>query len=152
MKKICLTAFLALTLLMSGSINTQAAPTKQQKRVAYTIKNLKLDATTSKALQPLLLAYLNELKAAQKPYDDLKDKYKNDIDKGTLTDKIATTLLTAKWQAAKNEVAVKQKYEAKFREILSAKKTFYCFSLLNDKMSKIEGTKSNKSSADDDDD
>lgn len=148
MKKIYLTALMALTLSLSGVSTTMAAPTKQQKRVAYTLKNLKLDAATQKKLQPILLAYLQELKAASKAYDDMKDKYKGDIDKGVLTDKAATALLAAKWAAAKNETAVKQKYEAKFKELLSPKKVWYCYALLNDKMSKIEGKSSSKNDDD----
>lgn len=145
MKKIFCTIVLAISFCLLGTTAMTAAPTKQQKRVAYTIKNLKLDAATSKSLQPILMAYLQELKAAQKPYDDLKEKYKNDIEKGTLTDKVATALLSAKWAAAKAETAVKEKYDKQIRTVLSVKKTWYCFSLLNDKMSKIEGTSGNRS-------
>lgn len=138
MKRIFISSLLCMT-LMSASMPAMAAPTKQQKRVAYTIKNLKLDAAAQKSLQPILMSYLTELKAAQKPYEDMKDKYKNDIDKGTLTDKVANALLEAKWKSAKEETAVKEKYEKQFRTVLSAKKVWYCFSLLNDKMSKIDG-------------
>jgi len=150
MKKNCLTFLLALALVVCGTTYSMAAPTKQQKRVAYTLKNLKLDAATKKSLQPMLISYLQELKAAQKPYDDLKEKYKNDIDKGTMTDKVATALLQAKWTAARNENAVKEKYDKQFRTVLSVKKVWYCFDLLNDKMSKIEGGKTSKSADDDD--
>lgn len=150
MKRLFTIGILALMMCLAGTVSSMAAPTKQQKRVAYTIKNLKLDANTAKALQPILVQYLNELKAASKPYEDLKTKYDNDIKKNLLTDKVAETLLKAKWQAAQKETEVKMKYEAKFRSLLSTKKVWYCFSLLNDKMSKIEGTKAN--SKDDDDD
>lgn len=149
MKRIGMILVMACTMLLAGAMVSYAAPTKQQKRVAYTLKNLKLDATTAKTLQPVLMDYLTELKAAQKPYDDLKEKYKTDIKNGTLTDKVASALLTAKWTAAKNEQAVKEKYEKKFMAILSAKKVWYCFDLLNDKMSKIEGK---ATSSDDEDD
>ena len=54
--------------LMSATMPALAAPTKQQKRVAYTIKNLKLDAAAQKSLQPLLMSYLTELKAAARPH------------------------------------------------------------------------------------
>lgn len=152
MKKIILTAMMAIAMTTCLPSTTLAAPTKQQKKVAYTIKNLKLDATKAKALQPMLMEYLTELKKVQKPYDDLKEKYKNDIKNGVLTDKAATALLNAKWTAAKAETAVKEKYEKKFQEVISAKKIWYCFDLLNDKMSKIEGTKSSKQAEDDDED
>lgn len=150
MKRIGMILVMACTLLLAGATASYAAPTKQQKRVVYTLKNLKLDATTTKTLQPVLMDYLTELKAAQKPYDDLKEKYKTDIKNGTLTDKVAQALLTAKWTAARNEQVVKEKYEKKFLTIIPAKKVWYCFDLLNDKMSKIEGKAS--TSSDDDDD
>ena len=149
MKRIGMILVMACTLLLAGATASYAAPTKQQKRVVYTLKNLKLDATTTKTLQPVLMDYLTELKAAQKPYDDLKEKYKTDIKNGTLTDKVAQALLTAKWTAARNEQVVKEKYEKKFLTIIPAKKVWYCFDLLNDKMSKIEGKAS--TSSDDDD-
>ena len=150
MRRILLMALSGFMFLSVCSLSANAAPTKQQKKVAYAIKNLKLDANTSKTLQPLLMAYLTELKAVQKPYDDLKDKYKANIKNGSINDKVASALLTAKWDTAKKEVAIKEKYQKKFLEVISAKKVWYCFDLLNDKMSKIEGT-SSKASADDDD-
>lgn len=139
MKKILLATILFAVTFVASTQVSYAAPTKQQKRVAYTIKNLKLDASTTRTLQPMLMQYLTDLKAAQKPYDDLKEKYKTDIKNGTLTDKAANALLEAKWKSAKDEIAVKESYEKKFRTLLSAKKVFICFDLLNDKMSKIEG-------------
>ena len=150
MKKICKTALMTLLLALSSTALVQAAPTKQQKRAAYAVKNLKLDDTKSKQLLPVLMEYLKELKAAQKPYEDLKEKYKADIKNGTLTDKAATALLTAKWTSDRNEVTVRQKYEKRFMEIIPAKKVWYCFDLLNDKMSKIDGTKGSTDEDEDD--
>lgn len=150
MKKTGFAMMMACMMLLGGATTVYAAPTKQQKKVAYTLKNLKLDATKQKALQPMLMEYLTEIKAAQKAYDDLKDKYKNDIKNGTLTDKAAQALLTAKWAAAKSETAVKEKYEKKFLTIIPAKKVWFCFDLLNDKMSKVEGKADSKGGDDDD--
>ena len=53
----------------------------------------------------------------------------------------AQTLLNLKWQAAEKELAVKKDYEKKFMTVLSAKKTYLCFDLLNDKKSKVRGEK-----------
>lgn len=151
MKRTWIVFMLACAMALGGASSAYSAPTKQQKKVAYTLKNLKLDAAKTKALQPVLMEYLNEMKTAQKPYDDLKEKYKTSIKNGTLTDKAATALLAAKWTAAKNEVAVKEKFEKKFAALIPAKKVWYCFDLLNDKMSKIEGKADSKAGDDEDD-
>jgi hypothetical protein len=41
--------------------------------------------------------------------------------------------------ASFKELTVKKAYETKFKTVLSAKKTFLCFDLLNDKKSKVWG-------------
>ena len=49
-------------------------------------------------------------------------------------------MLTLKWEAAEKELVVKKEYEQKFKTVLSPKKTYLCFDLLNDKKSKVQGT------------
>jgi len=56
-----------------------------------------------------------------------------------LTETQANVLLKERWIKDEKELAVKRAYTAKFKTVLSAKKTFLCFDLLNDKRSKIEG-------------
>lgn len=141
MRRIC-TLLTILGVFLTLSINAYAAgPTKTQKRIAYTIKNLKLNATQQKALQPLLVSYCADMKAAKQAYDDLKKKYERDIDNGTLTDNAAKALLTAKFTAENKELEVKKTYQKKFEAVIPAKKVYYCFDLINDKMSKVEGKK-----------
>lgn len=136
----------ALTL----NLQTHAAqPSKTEKRIAYTIKNLKLNATQQKALQPILTAYCAEMKAAKKKYEELKKKYERDIDMGTLTDNASKALLDAKFEAETKELEVKKAYRKKLEGVIPLKKVFSCYDLINDKMSKVEGK---KKKTDDDDD
>ncbi len=123
---------------------------KAQKRIAYTVKNLKLNDTQKKAIVPILTSYLTDIKAAKKTYSELKDKYKKDVDKGTLTDKAAQALLEAKFDFDAKETAIKKQYLPKFASAIPYKKVYQCYDLINDKMSKVEGRKS-KSNDDDDD-
>lgn len=148
-----------LTLVLSLCIPTAlsaAGPSKAQKRVAYTLKNLGVDQAKQKQMQPMLLSYLADLKAAKKKHDDLKKKYEIDLKKGTVTDNAATVILKAKFECDAAELQVKKSYLSKFSTILPPKKVLRCFQLLNDKMSKVEqnltGKAGSKASNDDDDD
>lgn len=131
---------------------TAANPTKAQKRIAYTIKGLKLNDAQKKSMQPLLASYLDEMHKAKEKYSALKDKYKTAIDNGTINDKAAKAVLDAKFEYEQLELRLKLKYMPKFLEVISAKKVLYCFDLINDKMSKIDGKKSSSKSKNNDDD
>lgn len=126
----------AITLLTAAT--PAQAQSKLEKRYAYTLRNLRLDKATEAKFGPVLKAYLTEKKAAEKKYDDLKDKYKSAEKAGTLTDAQATQLLEAKFECAGKELEVKKKYLAEFQKILKPKKVYYAFDFANDKMSKIE--------------
>ena len=131
---------LAMTLCLAlGNIGMAEAGKKSDMRVKYVLQNIGVKRDVQTQLKPLLVAYLAEKKAANKAYDDMKDKLKPSIDGGTLTEKQAQNLLNAKWAAAEKELQVKKQYETKFRTVLSAKKTYLCFDLLNDKKSKMMG-------------
>ncbi len=150
MKKITnIICSIALMLCVSLSAQAQTSA-KAQKRIAYTVKNLKLNATQTKAVTPILSNYLLDIKVAKKPYSDLKDKYKRDIDKGLLTDDAAKNLLNAKLTFDGKENEIKKAYVKKLAAVIPYKKVYYCLDLINDKMSKIEGKK-NKDNDDDDD-
>ncbi len=114
--------------------------TNREARVAYVLKNLGVNKDTQQKLKPLLFSYLEEKKKANSQYDGLKDKLRAKIDAETITNQEAEQLLTAKWDAESREFAVKKKYTPKFKTVLSAKKTYKCFDLLNDKKSKVRGT------------
>lgn len=131
-------AILCLALALGHTDNAWAGKNADM-RVAYVLKNLGIKRDVQQKLQPLLVSYMADKKTANKPYDTLKDKLKPSIEAGTITEKQAQELLTRKWDAAEKELAVKRQYETKFRTVLSAKKTYLCFDLLNDKKSKVRG-------------
>jgi len=137
MKKFILSLLAAVTLLTAAT--PVCAQSKLEKRYAYTLRNLKLDKATEAKFGPVLKAYLTDKKAAEKKYDDLKDKYKSAEKAGTLTDAQATQLLDAKFECAAKELEVKKKYHTEFLKILKPKKAYYAFDYANDKMSKIDG-------------
>ena len=136
--KLFITCLMAMLLLFTGN-STVLAGKKSDMRVKYVLENLGIKRDVQNQLKPLLISYLADKKAANKEYDTLKDKLKPSIEAGTITDKQAQKLLDLKWQATEKELAVKRDYETKFKTVLSAKKTYLCFDLLNDKKSKITG-------------
>ncbi len=141
---------IALLLLLSPFATLCHAQTSRDARMAYVLKNLGINADTQKKLKPLLQSYLADKKAASAEYSSQKDKLKSSIKNGTLTNDQASKLLTLKWDAEAKETAVKRKYTERFQTVLSAKKTYRCFTLLNDSKDKVQGKK--KASAKDDDD
>ena len=127
------------TLLCLGTMTTVVAQSKADRRVAYTLRNLKLDKKTQSQLEPLLRQYLKEKKAATKEYDDLKDKYKAAEKAGTLTDSQAKQLLDAKFKADAAELQVKIRWRAEFAKVVKARQVWYVFDYIGDKMSKVDG-------------
>ncbi len=124
--------------------------TNRDARVSYVLQNLGVNRETQKKLRPLLQDYLSEKKEASSEYTALKGKLKAGISAETLTNEQATSLLTKKWAAEAKETAVKRKYTEKFQTVLSAKKTYKCFDLLNDSKSKVQGKQKTKGADDDD--
>ncbi|MCR5819898.1 MAG: hypothetical protein K6F94_02955 [Bacteroidaceae bacterium] len=134
MKKI-LTIIAAFFLLAAQP--SQAA-SKLEKRYAYTLKHLKLDKTTEAKFGPVLHKYLEERKAANDIYDDVKDKYKAAEKAGTLTPAQGLALVEAKLESDTKMIAVRKKYLAEFKKVLKGNKIYYAFDYSNDKMSKID--------------
>lgn len=146
-----LTVIACLVMLLVCSTVYAAGPTKSERRIAYTIKNLKLNAQQQKAIKPLLVSYLSDMKEAKQQHKALEKKYENSINNGTLTDAQAKALLQAKFDSDVKETAVKKNYLPKFIAAIPAKKVYKLYDLINDKMSKVDGVKKSKSDNDDDD-
>lgn len=132
------------------SSTSAEAMTKKELRVAYVLKNLGVKREIQAQLRPILIEYLNAKKEANKTYDAMKQKYEFKIENDKLSESEAEALLNAKWAAATAELNVKKTYDKKIRQIISAKKTYKCFSLLNDKASKFNGGKKGAGEADED--
>lgn len=137
-KKVIVCCILSILFLLCYGIDVQAGQ-KAELRVTYVLQNIGVKRDVQAKLKPLLISYQTDKKAANKEYDDMKAKLKPSIDAGTITEKQANALLRAKWLADEKELAVKRQYEEKFKTVLSAKKTYLCFDLLNDKKSKMLG-------------
>ena len=146
MKKLIMTFLIAL-LPVVGVISV-SAQNKEQIKSSYVLKNLRLDKNTASKFKPLFLNYLKEMKVAKDTYDDLKDRYKASIKKGTLTDSQANQLLNAHWNSDACELAVKKKYTTIFTSCIGAKRTFLAFDYASDSMKKMKG-ESKKSSEND---
>ena len=134
--KTLLVVALALTFSL-GNIGTVQAGKKSNMKVAYVLRNVGVKRDVQAKLKPILVSYMADKKAAGKAYDDLKDKLKPSIEAGTITEKQAQQLLNLKWEADEKELAVKRQYETKFKTVLSTKKTYLVFSLLNDSKDKM---------------
>ena len=137
-KKVIVSSILSILFLLCCGIDAQAGQ-KADMRVPYVLQNIGVKRDVQAKLKPLLVSYLADKKAASKEYENMKDKLKPSIEAGTITEKQANALLRAKWLADEKELAVKRQYEEKFKSVLSAKKTYLCFDLLNDKKSKMLG-------------
>lgn len=122
-----------LTLSLCLSVTAQASTKKDEKRLAYVVKGLKLDKNAQAKFNPLFTAYRKELREAKEVYDAPKRRMKSRIDAGTLSQNQAQSLLNAHWLADEKEVAVKKKYTPLFVKLLGAKKTYQMFRLANDK-------------------
>lgn len=115
------------------SLTTQASTKKDEKRLAYVVKGLKLDKSTQTKFSPLFRAYQKELREAKDVYNAPKRRLKSQITAGTLSQNQAQSLLNAHWLADEKEVAVKKKYTPLFVKLLGAKKAYQMFRLSNDK-------------------
>lgn len=139
--------FLIVLLPVIGVICV-SAQNKEQIRLDYVLKNLRLDKNTSVKFKPLFLNYLKEMKDAKDLYDHVKDKYKTAIKKSSLSDNQAELLLNAHWNSDAREIVVKKKYTTIFTSCIGAKRTFLVFDYASDSMKKMKG-KTKKSSEDD---
>lgn len=146
MKKLIM-AFLIALLPVAGVISA-SAQNKEQIKSSYVLKNLRLDKNTASKFKPLFLNYLKEMKEAKDIYDNIKDRCKASIKKGTLSDSQAEQLLNAHWNSDARELAVKKKYTTIFTSCIGARRTFLVFDYASDSMKKMKG-ETKKSSEDD---
>ena len=130
-----------LAFLAGPGIMMCMGQSNREARIVYVLQNLGIKRDVQKKLRPLLAGYLAEKKQANAEYEAMKTKLKTKIDLETINNTEAEKLLEAKWEAAAKELAVKKDYDKKFRTVISVKKTYRCFDLLNDKKSKVRGSK-----------
>lgn len=128
---------MALSIALSftfGNVTGQAQTAKEKAKCAYVIKNVKLDKAKQSPFSTTFYEYLKERKQARAPFEDMKDKLKDNIKAGTITEAQAQQLLNNKWIADEKEVQVRKKYTPIFVKIIGAKKTYDVFRFANDKI------------------
>ena len=124
-------------LLLSAVTQTTTAQSKKDNwRYRHVVKELKIGKQLEKKFSPVFYAYLKEWHTAKDIYDNLKDKYRTQIDKRQLTPEQAQELLESHWKSEEQEVKVKRKYTQLFGQVVKKPYVYYIFKLANDKVPK----------------
>src|SRR5574344_1540361 len=125
-KKVFKIALMAILFLSFSNVSL-AQSAKDRWRCQHVVKGLKLSKELSAKFSPVFYAYLKELHQAGDVYDNLKDKYKTQINKRQLSVEQAQQLLNAHWDSDEKQVQVRQKYTQLFGKILKMNYVFYTF-------------------------
>lgn len=123
--------FLSLAVIMPTSAQ---AGKKRDARVAYVLKNLKLKADVQTKFKPLLEAYLKELSDLKAPYKKLKDELEDAIEANKLTAAQCDKLFETKQKQEEKEPALKRKWYAKFKTVLTTQQAYKAMKLSDDKI------------------
>ena len=126
---------IALALLaMAGSATLQAQTATQTAHINYVPKNMKLDNATKTKFRPMLLSYYEDIAAVKKDNKELKEKYRAADDAGKLTDAQCDLLFNSKQKQEADELAVRKKYYAQFKTVLTVQQAYKAIRLCNDKV------------------
>lgn len=123
--------FISLTIAMPSSA---LAGEKQDARVAYVLRNLKLKKDVQEKFKPLFEAYLKELKVLKAPYKKLKDELQNAIDANKLTAEQCDQLFELKQKQEEKEPDLNRKHYEKFKTVLTAQQAYKAMKLSDDKL------------------
>ena len=133
MKHLLFTTAILLCLAVISPAVVQAGE-KQEARIAYVLKNLKLKADAQAKFKPVLAAYYEELKEVKAPYKALKDKLQDAIDANRLTVAQCDQLFNLKEKQEEAEVALRRKYYAKFKTVVTPQQAYKALKLSDDKV------------------
>lgn len=126
---------IALALLATtGSATLLAQTAKQTAHINYVLKNMKLDNATKTKFRPMLLSYYEDIAAVKKDNKELKEKYKADDEAGKLTDAQCDLLFNSKQKQETDELAIRKKYYAQFKTVLTVQQAYKAIRLCNDKV------------------
>ncbi len=112
----------------------QAQSEKDTWKLKHIVKTMKMNHNLSVHFTPVFYAYMKELHAAKDIYDNVKKRYKNNIDHHKLTPQQGKELLEAHWKSDEAVVQVRKKYTQQFSTMLSPEHVYRVFTLANDKM------------------
>ena len=127
---------LLLLLCFFTVYSLRAQSDKDRWRCRHVVRGLKMSKALEEKFTPVFYAYLKELHEAKDIYDDVKDRYRNAIDKRQLTPTQAQELLDSHWKSDEQEVKVRKKYTLLFSQIVKKPYVYYIFQLANDKVPK----------------
>ena len=126
---------IALALLATtGSATLLAQTAKQTAHINYVLKNMKLDNATKTKFRPMLLSYYEDIAAVKKDNKELKEKYKTADEAGKLTDAQCDLLFNSKQKQETDELAIRKKYYAQFKTVLTVQQAYKAIRLCNDKV------------------
>ena len=123
--------FISLTIAMPSFA---LAGEKQDARVAYVLRNLKLKKDVQEKFKPLFEAYLKELKVLKTPYKKLKDELQSAIDANKLTAEQCDQLFELKQKQEEKEPDLNRKHYEKFKTVLTAQQAYKAMKLSDDKL------------------
>lgn len=107
---------------------------KQEARIAYVLKNLKLKSDVQAKFKPLLAAYFKELSDVKAPYKALKQKWEVAIDNDKLSAEQCDQLFELKMKQEEAEVALQRKHYPLFKAAVTTQQAYKAFKLSDDKM------------------
>lgn len=121
----CMTALIPLSATAGG---------KQEARITYVLKNLKLKGDAQAKFKPLLTSYFKELSDIKAPHKALKEKWAAAIDDDKLSAAQCDQLLESKMKQEEAELALRRKYYQKFKTAVTAQQAYKALKLSDDKM------------------
>lgn len=107
---------------------------KQDAHIAYVLKNAKLSKELNTKLKPMLELYYKEMSSAKTAHKQLKEKLSEKEDAGKLTAEECDRLFESKQKQEAAELAVKKKFYAQFKTILSTTQAYKVIKLCDDKV------------------
>lgn len=117
-----------------GAATLLAQTAKQTAHINYVLKNMKLDNATKTKFRPMLLSYYEDIAAVKKDNKELKEKYKAADEAGKLTDAQCDLLFNSKQKQETDELAIRKKYYAQFKTVLTVQQAYKAIRLCNDKV------------------
>ena len=107
---------------------------KQEARIAYVLKNLKLKSDVQARFKPLLAAYFKELSDIKAPYKELKQKWEMAIDNDKLSAEQCDQLFELKKKQEEAEAALQRKHYKAFKTAVTTQQAYKALKLSDDKL------------------
>lgn len=107
---------------------------KRDAKIAYVVQALKLDKAVKAKFVPILDKYYDEVSDSKEESKALKEKLAKAEAAGKLTPAQCDELFASKQAQETAELAIRKKYYAKFKTILTVQQAYKAIKLCNDKI------------------